>query len=548
MNHRRHAGAILLSFGLLVGIAQARSDNALAHRCVRVELGAASTQATSGRLLLFAVEAKAAEATALAESKGKSSAVESVDANPFSGTVTSVAAREVSHWVPGQAIDVDTGDVAYPEPWSRLPPGDYLVQAVLDVNHDYNYTGRGAGDLVSDVVKLHLPATRVPTLALAKALPAEGDPWAIPDSASPTLRENVAAARPHAHLVDFVSPSLTAFWGRPIHMRGWVLTPPGYDAKAAARYPTVYYTQGFGGNNDRVIGPVVTVYTAMAKQQMPPMIWVFLDESSPTGTHEFADSVNNGPWGQALTTELIPHLEAHYRMDADANGRFLNGHSSGGWATLWLQTRYPKLFGGTWSTSPDPGDFHDFTGVDLYAPHANVYRRPDGSAYPLVRNHDKVLGTFEQFAKLERVLGSYGGQLASFEWVFSPRGEDGRPVPMFDRDTGAVDPAVVAYWRDHYDIAYRLQQHWPQLKPDLDGKIHLYVGTADTFYLDGSAHKLKTVLDGLGAKTEFRFLPDRTHGNLYWIGEDHHGLLKQIGWAMYAIARPDSRLKPVVTP
>jgi hypothetical protein len=165
-----------------------------------------------------------------------------------------------------------------------------------------------------------------------------------------------------------------------------------------------------------------------------------------------------------------------------------------------------------------------------------------------VRNHDKVLGTFEQFAKLERVLGSYGGQLASFEWVFSPRGKDGRPVPMFDRDTGAVDPAVVAYWRDHYDIAHRLQQQWPQLKPDLDGKIHHYVGTADTFYLDGSAHKLKAVLDGLGAKTEFRFLPDRTHGNLYWIGEDHHGLLKQISWAMYAIARPDSRLKPVVTP
>jgi hypothetical protein len=245
---------------------------------------------------------------------------------------------------------------------------------------------------------------------------------------------------------------------------------------------------------------------------------------------------------------LIPHLEASYRMDADANGRFLNGHSSGGWATLWLQTRYPKIFGGTWSTSPDPSDFHDFTGVDLYAPHANVYRRPDGSAYPLVRDHAKVLGTFEQFAKLERVLGSYGGQMSSFEWVFSPRGEDGRPEPMFDRDTGDVDPAVVTYWRDHYDIAWRLQHEWPTLKTDLDGKIHLYVGTADTFYLDGSAHKLKAVLDGLGAKTEFRFLPDRTHGNLYWIGKDHHGLLKQISWAMYAIARPDSKLKPAVAP
>ncbi len=543
MDYRRHAVAILLSFGLLAGVAQARTDNAVAHRFFHVQLGAASTQPTSGRLLLFATDAKTAEAVAKAASDGKSSEVESVDADPFRATETSVAAREVSHWVPGQGVDIDTDRMAFPANWSTLPPGDYVVQAVLDVNHDYNYGGRGAGDLVSDVVKIHLPATSIPTLTLVKALPADGDPWAMP-SASQAVRDGLAAARPHAHLVNFVSPALSAFWGRPIHMRGWVLTPPGYDAKSATRYPTVYYTQGFGGSNDRVIGPVYNVYTAMTKHEMPPMIWVFLDESGPTGTNEFADSVNNGPWGLALTTELIPHLEAQYRMDGKVTGRFLNGHSSGGWATLWLQTRYPKVFGGTWSTSPDPSDFHDFTGIDLYAPHANVYHRPDGSAYPLVRDHDKVLGTFEQFAKLERVLGSYGGQLASFEWVFSPRGKDGRPEPMFNRDTGDVDPAVVAYWRDHYDIAYRLKQHWPELKADLDGKIHLYVGTADTFYLDGAAHKLKAVLDGLGAKSDIRFLPDRTHFDLYKVGKDRHGLLKQISWAMYAVARPHSKLKP----
>jgi S-formylglutathione hydrolase FrmB len=270
------------------------------------------------------------------------------------------------------------------------------------------------------------------------------------------------------------------------------------------------------------------------------MIWVLLDESSPTGTHEFADSVNNGPWGEALTAELIPDLEARYRMDAKPSGRFLNGHSSGGWATLWLQTRYPTLFGGTWSTSPDPSDFHDFTGVDLYAPNANVYRRPDGSAYPLMRDHGKVLASLETFAELEAVLGAYGGQMSSFDWVFSPKGQDGRPEPMFDRVTGAVDPQVVAYWRDHYDIAYRLAHNWPALKPELDGKIHLIVGTADTFYLDGAAHKLQAVLDGLGAKSDFRYLPDRTHMDLYKIGDDPRGLLKVIAWEMYAVARPGS--------
>jgi S-formylglutathione hydrolase FrmB len=544
MCFRHPAFVALLGLGLWAGAAQARTDAVPAHRLFHVQMGEASAQATSGRLLLFASEAKTAEAAAKEESKGKDAKVEEVDANPFRANDTSVAAREVDQWQPGQVIDIDADELAFPAGYSQLPPGDYYIQAVLDVDHSYNYIGRGAGDLVSAVVKVHLPTASIPTLTLSQALPTS-DPWKMRASAPEAIRKAAPEARQHATLVNFTSPSLSAFWGRAITMRGWVLTPPGYDAKASARYPTVYYTQGFGGNNDRVAGSLIGVYAAMAGKEMPPMIWVFLDESSATGTHEFADSVNNGPWGQALTTELIPQLEKAWRMDGKAGGRFLNGHSSGGWATLWLQTRYPKVFGGTWSTSPDPSDFHDFTGVDLYAPNANVYRRADGSAYPLVRDHGKVVGTFEQFAKLERVLGEYGGQLASFEWVFSPRARDGRPMPMFDRGTGAVDAGVVDYWRDHYDIANRLQRDWPQLKPDLGGKIHVYVGTADTFYLDGAAHRLKAVLDGLHARSSITFIPDRTHFDLYKIGDDRQGLLKQISWEMYAIARPHSTLKPL---
>ena len=548
MRPSRPVAAALLACGLLFsGIALARdaAPVAPAHRFFHVQLGDAETQPVSGRLLLFAIDARSAEAAARRHAgDGK---VEEVDTSPFFPTKTAVAAREVSRLAPGQTIDIDADGTAFPQGWSQLPPGDYYVQAVLDVHHDYNYSGRDAGDLVSPVVRVHLPTASIPDIDLDRTLPAT-DPWQLGRWATPSLRAALPAARAHEHDIDFASPALTAFWGRPMHMHGRVLLPPDYDANAKATYPTVYFTQGFGGSNDRVIGTLVSVYAAMAKGEMPPMIWVFLDESSPTGTTEFADSVNNGPWGTALTTELIPQLEKTYRMDARPDGRFLQGHSSGGWATLWLQTRYPKVFGGTWSTSPDPSDFHDFTGVDLYAPHANVYRKGDGTAYPLVRDKGKVLATFQQFARLERVLGPYGGQMASFEWVFSPKGKDGRPEPMFDRDTGDVDPAVVAYWRDHYDIAHRLAQHWPELKPDLDGKIHLYVGTADTFYLDGAAHRLKAVLDGLHAKSDIRFIRDRTHFDLYVIGKDRQGLLKQISWQMYAVARPHSGLRPPVQP
>jgi S-formylglutathione hydrolase FrmB len=519
----KHAAAMAAALSICAGGALA------APMVLHVTVPASAHGPISGRLLVFAKPLDGAKIEDIHE----------VDI-PFSNPrATAIAATEVRGAAPGSTIDIDADVEAWPTAFSKLASGSYAVQAVLDVNHSYAYGGREAGDLVSPVTELYLPAGG--ELVLGEPLAEPPDPWTPAASADAATRDATAAARADTHAIDFVSPALSRFWGRPVHMRGWVVTPPGYAAHPAERYPTVYYTPGFGGALRYLAGTAVYVHRAMADGSAPPMIWVLLDESGPTGTHEFADSVNNGPWGQALTTELIPWLEKDWRMDARPSGRFLNGHSSGGWATLWLQTRYPALFGGTWSTSPDPSDFHDFTGVDLYAPGANMYRRADGSAVPIVRDHGKVVAEMEDFARVEAVEGPYGGQMSSFDWVFSPRGPGGRPEPMFDRVSGDVDPAVVAYWRDNYDIAYRLARDWPQLKPDLDGKIHLIVGTADTFYLDGAAHRLQGVLDGLGAKSDFRFLPDRTHMDLYVVGDDRRGLLKAIAWEMYAVARPGSK-------
>ena len=530
--------ALALAF-LAAGPLAAQADEApLAHRIVRVTLDGAIGKGTSGRLILFAAPA------AVAQGEAKDGKVEEVDTNPFRPTAVSVAAREVSWIAPGQSVDLDTDGEAFPAGFSSLPPGDYFVQAVLDVGHDYNYSGRHGGDLVSEVTPVKTTAGgSLPALKLTRTVP-DRDPWLLPPSVPQAVRDALPEARQHAHAEVLQSAALTAFAGRPLSIRAWVVTPPGYDPNGKTRYPTVFVTHGFGGGFDRFAGTIAGVWSAMSDKSMPPMIWVLLDESGPTGTHEFADSVNNGPWGQALTTEYIPWLEGRYKMDAKVGGRFLNGHSSGGWATLWLQTRYPKVFGGTWSTSPDPSDFHNFTGIDLYAPNANAYKRPDGTAYPLIRDKGQVIATFDTFAHLERVLGAYGGQLASFDWVFSPRGKDGRPEPMFNRDTGVIDPAVVAYWHDHYDIAQRLRTHWPELKPDLDGKIHLIVGTADTFYLDGSAKLLKDTLDGLHAKSDIRFLPGKTHFDLYVEGDDRNALLKKIAWEMYGVARPGQGKAP----
>jgi hypothetical protein len=281
---RRTAALLLSGFMASAALAQAAAP-AVFH----VDLAVPDAAPVSGRLLLFAVDAKAARAEA------KDGKVSEVDASPFQQAQSSIAAREVTHLVAGQGVDIDADELAYPAAFSKLPPGDYLVQAVLDRNHDYNYGGRGAGDVISDVVEVKLPAASIPTLHLVGTVPMDGDMWTPPTSTPAAIREQIPAMRKVTHAIDFVSPSLSAFWGRPIPMKGWVLTPPGYDPTGSQRYPVVYYTHGFTGNLRYLLRPALGVYTAMQSGKMPPMIWVFLDESSATGTHEFADSVNNGP-------------------------------------------------------------------------------------------------------------------------------------------------------------------------------------------------------------------------------------------------------------
>lgn len=483
------------------------------HLFFRVTLAKTFSKPVSGRLLLF-----------LKPGFGDSR----IDADDFHPKTVYVAAKEIHDLTPGAAVEIDTGDIAFPSGFSRLAAGDYEAQALVDVNHSYPYNGRGAGDVISEVERLpHFsPASSPePSLTLDSLVP-KPEPLDLPGS--PAEQQAEAA---HIHKEEFVSPALSSFWGRPITMRAYVLTPPGYRP-SPHKYPAVYFTHGFGGDMRYLRLEAARIYARMAAGKIPPMIWILLDEHCPEGTHEFADSANNGPRGRALTTEFMPYLESRFDVDRRAAARFLNGHSSGGWATLWLQVNYPKIFGGTWSTSPDPSDFHDFSGIDIYAAHANMYYRPDGSLYPVARANGKVLATTKDYSQMEAVLGSYGGQMASFEWVFSPKGPSGAPMQLFNRLTGAINPNVARAW-EKYDISHAIASHWTTLKPNLDGKIHVIVGTEDTFYLDGSAHKLKAVLDSLHAKAQVTFLPGRTHMNLYRIGNDRMGLLDQIAAEMY---------------
>jgi hypothetical protein len=242
-------------------------------------------------------------------------------------------------------------------------------------------------------------------------------------------------------------------------------------------------------------------------------IRVTLDPRCPLGHHVFANSDNNGPWGDALVAEFLPALDSTFRTVGTPAGRFLTGHSSGGWSTLWLQVNYPDDFGGTWSTAPDPVDFRDFQQIDLYRPGENMFRDASGQLRPLARMQGRNIVSYIQFSQMEDVLGP-GGQLHSFEAVFSRRGADGRPVPLWNRQTGEINPATAETWR-RYDLGLRLRQNWESLGPKLQGKLHVVTGEEDTFFLDGSSRLLQETLQKLRSDAVVTMVPGRDHMNLY---------------------------------
>ncbi|HEY5799455.1 MAG TPA: alpha/beta hydrolase-fold protein [Burkholderiaceae bacterium] len=491
--------------------APALAQSAAYKPSVEIVAGAPAAQARAGRLLLIAQKVAPKDAKA----------PDAIEANAFAETLNFVAAREVGGLSEGTRLAFYPGDLASPTPIDQLPAGEYWVQAVLDVDHSYAYSMRGAGDVVSTVARLTLPLApgQAPAqLTLDKVVPALG-PWQLYPGMPPFKPADQQALEARIKRIDFVSPALTRFMGQPVAMRGYVLTPEDYDA-SNGRYPVVYFTHGYQAGMRSLLDSAIGILKGMHDGRMPPMIWVLLDQSTVTGTHEFADSPNNGPWATALTSELLPEIDRTYRTDPAA--RFLMGHSSGGWAALWLQTAYPKLFQGAWASSPDYTDFSDYGGVDLTRDGARIkdLARP----------------------RMEAVVGEYGGQDSSFEWVFSPRGPDGRPLPLYDRHTGLVDRTVAAHWVANWDLSRIVRQRWPQLRADLDGKFHVFVGENDQFGLQHAARRFEAVFKAVGGKADFTYLAGKNHFDLYAEGKERMALRRKIAWQMWRVARPQSPL------
>jgi pimeloyl-ACP methyl ester carboxylesterase len=404
---------------------------------------------------------------------------------------------DFDQWNPGSEFVVDDAADAFPVPLSELPAGKYRIQALLDQDFYFPSPSDGVGNLYSDPLDVEIKDGEALRVLL-------------------TLKHEVGASpRPESDRVQFVeyrSELLSEFHGREVIDRVVVVLPPGYQDRPDRRYPVLYEISGFGGT-------LPSMATRYLRGNPPPpgegeaeMIRVLMTGECKWGHHVYADSATNGPRGQATIEELIPLVDKKFRTVADPKARFVGGHSSGGWASLWLQVRYPDSFGGVWSTSPDPVDFRDYQQSNLYAdPPESIYYFEDDEKKPLARRGDTPIVWYPDFAKMDDCL-KRGGQLRSFEAVFSPRGQDGEPLKMWDRKTGEVNPTVVEAWKD-YDISLRLRSNWEELGPKLAGKLHVTMGDLDTFYLEGATILLKQVLEDLGSDAQVVILPGASHGS-----------------------------------
>ncbi len=404
-----------------------------------------------------------------------------------------ILAVDVVGLEPGEHVTIDGSQVSYPKGVTEIAPGTYVAQAFGRLNPESPDPGRGEGDPISEPVRVEITEEGL-DVALTLDRRVETEPF------EETERVKV---------FEMVSPLLSAFHGREVVMRAGVRLPAGWEEDAERTYPTVYWLTGFGGDHSE-IHDMERVFSRV--QGADECLIIVPDASCYWGHSVFVDSATNGPRGRALVEELIPAIEEEFRGAGGVGGaerRAVTGGSSGGWAALWLQVTYPDAFGSCWSHCPDPVDFRDFQRINLYEPGANMYVDEAGAARPLARQGDRVVLLYKDFVAMESAMGP-GGQIGSFEATFSARGEDGKPRELFDRATGAVDTEVARSW-EPFDIRLVMERNWATLAPKVAGKIHVYAGGMDSFYLEGATKLLAESLKGLGSDAEVVIVKGMPH-------------------------------------
>jgi len=442
-----------------------------------------------------------------------------------------VFGMNVDGWQPDQPVTVDNSAFGYPiRSLKDVPAGDYFVQAVLNKYETFHRAdgkvvklhmdqGEGQhwnsspGNLYSKPVKIHLAAGGAPIPILLTEV--------IPPIPTPADTKYVRHLR-------IQSDVLTKFWGRPIFLSAIVLVPEGIDEHPNAHFPLMinhgHFPDGFGdfrttppdpnlkpdyserfhlaGYNRIQEQEAYAFYEKWISPGFPRYLVLQIQHANPFYDDSYAvDSANVGPYGTAIETELIPAVEKQFRAIGQGWARFTYGGSTGGWEALAVQVFYPTHYNGAFAACPDPVDFHEFMNVDLYHDKNAFYL--DGAHkridQPAMRDYlGHTLITWEDNNAYELALGDHGRSGEQFDiWqaVYGPVGPDGYPAQIFDKHTGEIDHTIAEYWHQHYDLEAILERDWAKLGPELAGKIHIYVGSDDTYFLNDAVYKMQDFLD-----------------------------------------------------
>ena len=429
--------------------------------------------------------------------------------------------KNVSGLQPGEKAVIDEQVFGYPlESIRDIPPGEYFVQAFCNIYsefiradghnvwlHNDQWEGqrwnRSPGNLYSEVKKMDLDPEKGETVRLVcdKLIPQV----VVPEDTDWVKR------------IKFQSKILTDFWGRPIYLGATILLPRGYHEQPDKNYP-VNYIQGhfslrapFGFRDtepeegDRRGGRGHEFFKYWTSDECPRFIAVRFQHPCPYYDDSYAvNSANVGPYGEAIINELIPAVEENFRVVSEPWARILSGGSTGGWEALALQIFYPDFFGGSFASCPDPVDFRYYQMVNIYRD-TNAYFRQQGWHRVEIPNSRSTDGSIRSTMRMENhaelTVGDRarsGGQWDIWQAVYGPVGSDGYPQPIWDKRTGFIDAEVAAYWKENYDLRYILERDWDELGPKLKGKLFIYTGDMDSFYLNNAVK----LLDGFLNKTD----------------------------------------------
>jgi len=426
--------------------------------------------------------------------------------------------KDVHNLQPDSSVIIDRKDYGYPlESLGEIPPGEYYVQGFVNIYtrfersdghvlwlHNDQWEGqrwyRSPGNLYSEVKKTKISPSEPGLVRLCcdRKIP----PVEIPPDTDWVKR------------IRFQSKMLTEFWGQPIYLGATVLLPKGYEEHPDTYYPVNYIQGHFSlgppngfqaaepDSENRWAQWGYDFYKFWISDECPRMLLVIFQHPCPYYDDSYGvNSPNTGPYGDAILEELIPMVEREFRIIQKPYARLLSGGSTGGWISLALQIFHPEFFGGTWSLCPDPVDFRYFQCINIYKDENAYYKKSGWIKVPTSsdRSPDGIVRlTSQQRNHMELAMGTKcrsGEQIDIFQAVFGPLGDDGYVRPLFDKKTGGINKDTAEYWREHYDLRYYLEKNWEHIGHALEGKIHIYVGDMDTYYLNNAVVLLEKFLE-----------------------------------------------------